>query len=47
MSRDQLDQRALQADSLRKQGMTKAEIASHLAINEQQVGRLIARAGRY
>lgn len=47
MSRDQLDQRALQADSLRKQGMTKAEIASHLTINERQAGRLLARAGRY
>jgi len=47
MSRDQLDKHALQADSLRKKGMTKVEIASHLAINERQVGRLLARSGRY
>lgn len=47
MSRDQLDKRALHADSLRQQGMTKAEIASHLTINERQVSRLLARASKY
>jgi hypothetical protein len=47
MSRDELNKAALSADSLRKQGMTKAEIALHLGINERQVSSLLARASRY
>jgi hypothetical protein len=47
MSWEELDQKALKADLLRKQGLTKAEIALHLEISERQVGRLFARASRY
>ncbi len=47
MYRDELDQVALNADLLSKQGMTKAEIAAHLGINVRRVGRLLARASQY
>jgi hypothetical protein len=47
MSRDELNKAALHADSLRQQGMIKAEIALHLWINERQVNRLLARASKY
>jgi hypothetical protein len=47
MSWEELDQKALKADLLRKQGLTKAEIALHLGKNERQVSRLLARASRY
>jgi predicted ATP-grasp superfamily ATP-dependent carboligase len=44
---DELNKKALEADSLRQQGMTRAEIATHLGKNERQVSRLLARAGRH
>lgn len=44
---DELDKKALEADLLRQQGMTRAEIVVHLGINERQVSRLLARASRY
>ncbi len=48
MSRwDELDKKAKEADSLRQQGMTRAEIAAALGINERRVSRLLARASRY
>jgi hypothetical protein len=47
MGRDELNKAAINADLLRKQGLTKAEIALHLEISERQVGRLFARASRY
>lgn len=47
MSWEELDQKALKADLLRKQGLTKAEIALHLGKNERQVSRLLTRASRY
>jgi predicted transcriptional regulator len=47
MTQDELNKAALQADSLRQQGMTRAEIAAHLVRTERQVSRLLARASRY
>ena len=47
MRSDELDKQALKADSLRQEGMTRAEIAAEMGISESQVGRRIARARRY
>jgi len=46
-TRDELNERALLAASLHRQKMTRAQIASHLGINERQVSRLLTRASRY
>jgi len=46
-NREELDKQALQVDSLRRQGMIKAEIAAHLGISVRQVSSFLARAGRF
>jgi predicted ATP-grasp superfamily ATP-dependent carboligase len=46
-SKDELDKQAFQVDSLRRQGMTRTEIALHLGISVRQVSAFLARASRY